>query len=110
MHRAAYGAFDPGPPPSLLIADAASLAVATLLQKTFTAAAGVQGARLMVHDLVPLPPTDPTGATSFSAVLSLIIAGVLGSSIIYMTTQGRTVAVHLSAVAAWGSGQGSSPR
>jgi hypothetical protein len=106
LHRTVYGAFVPGPPPSLLVASAASLAVATLLQKTFAAAASAQGARLMVHDLAPLPPTDPTGATSFSATLSLIIAGVLGSSIIYMTTKGRTVAVHLSAVVALGIGAG----
>jgi hypothetical protein len=106
LHRAVYGAFDPGPPPSLMIADAASLSVATLLQDTFTAAASAHGARLMVQDLVPLPPTDPTGATSFSATLSLIIAGVLGSSIIYSTTRGRTVAVQLSAVLALGIGAG----
>jgi hypothetical protein len=106
LHRAVYGAFDPGPPPSLLIANAASLPVATLLQETFTAADRPHGARLVVHDLVPLPPTDPTGATSFSATLSLIIAGVLGSSIVYMTTRGRTLAAHLSAVIVLGIGAG----
>jgi hypothetical protein len=80
--------------------------VATLLQETFTAAARAQGAQLIVRDLVPLPPTDPVGGTSFSATLSLIIAGVLGSSIIYMIAQRRTIAVHLSAVVALGVGAG----
>jgi hypothetical protein len=106
LRRSVYGAFDPGPPPSLLIADAASLPVATLLQETFTAAARAQGAPLIVHDLVPLPPTDPTGGTAFSATLSLIIAGVLGSSLLYLVTQGRDLAVHLSAVLALGIGAG----
>jgi hypothetical protein len=106
LHRSAYGAFDPGSAPSLLIADAASLPVATLLQETFTAAARAQGAPLIVHDLVPLPPTDPNGATAFSATLSLIIAGVLGSSMLYLVTQRRGLAVHLSAVLALGIGAG----
>jgi hypothetical protein len=106
LHRSVYGAFDPGPPPSLLIADAASLPVATLLQDTFTAAARTQGAPLIVHDLVPLPPTDPDGGTGFSAILSLIIAGVLGSSMLYLVTRGRALAVHLLAVIALGIGAG----
>jgi hypothetical protein len=106
LHRAVYGAFDPGPPPSLLIADAASLPVATLLQETFTAAARAQGAPLIVHDLVPLPPTDPAGATASAATLSLIIAGVLGATILYTVTRGRALAVHLSAVIALGIGAG----
>jgi hypothetical protein len=106
LHRSVYGAFDPGPPPSLLVADAASLPVATLLQDTFTAAARAHGAPLIVHDLVPLPPTDPSGATSFSATLSLIIAGVLGSSMLYLVTQRRSLAVHLLAVIALSIGAG----
>jgi hypothetical protein len=106
LQRSVYGAFDPGPPPSLQVADAASLPVATLLQETFTAAARARGAPLIVHDLVPLPPTDPTGGTAFSATLSLIIAGVLGSSLLYVVTQGRGLAVHLSAVLALGIGAG----
>jgi hypothetical protein len=106
LHRSVYGAFDLGPPPSLVIADAASLPVATLLQETFTAAARAQGAPLIVHDLVPLPPTDPTGGTAFSATLSLTIAGVLGSSMAYMVAKGRVIAVHLSAVLALGIGAG----
>jgi Family of unknown function (DUF5999) len=36
----------------------AALPVATLLQETFTAAARAQDAPLIVHDLVPLPPSD----------------------------------------------------
>jgi hypothetical protein len=106
LHRSVYGAFDPGTPPSLLIADAASLPVATLLQRTFTAAAHAQGAPLIVHDLVPLPPTDPNGGTAFSATLNLIIARVLGSSMLYMVTRDRGLAVHLSAVVALGIGAG----
>jgi hypothetical protein len=106
LHRRVYGAFDPGPPPSLFVADAASLPVAALPQKTFTAAARAQGAPLIVHDLVPLPPTDPTGGTAFSATLSLIIAGVLGSSMLYVVTRRRALAVHLSAVLALGIGAG----
>jgi hypothetical protein len=57
--------------------------------------------------VVPLPPTDPAGGTAFSATLSLIIAGVLGSSMLYLVTRGRPLAVHLSAVIALASGQGS---
>jgi hypothetical protein len=65
LHRSIYGALEPGPRPVLLIADAASSFVAALLQQTFQAAAHAQGQRLTVHDLAPLPPSDPTGATSY---------------------------------------------
>jgi hypothetical protein len=52
----------------------------------------------------PLPPTDPADGTAFSAILSPIIAGVLGSAMLYLVTCGRALAVHLSAVIALGIG------
>lgn len=82
LHRTIYGAFEPGPPPVLLVASAASKFVAGLLQQTFQAAAGAQGQPLVVHDVVPLPPSDSTGATAFSATISMIIVGILGTSMI----------------------------
>jgi hypothetical protein len=39
LHRSIYGALDTGPPPVLLVAEAASSFVAALLEKTFQAAA-----------------------------------------------------------------------
>ncbi|SRR6266566_3203617 len=63
LHRSVYGAFEPGPRPVLLVADAASSFVAALLTQTFRAAAHAQGQRLTVQDLAPLPPSDSTGAT-----------------------------------------------
>ena len=104
MHRAVYGAFDPGPPPVLMVAGAASRAVATLLQQTFQAAAPDQ--RLVVRDLVPLPASDSGGAAAFSAVLSLVVTGVMGASVIYVVTRRRALAVRLAAliVAAVGGG------
>lgn len=107
MHRSIYGALDPGTPATLLVANAASPAVATLLQHVFQAAAAhSSGKRLVVRDVVPLPSSDPTGAAAPSAVLSLIIAGILGSSMIYLLTQGRSLAVRLGALVILAGGAG----
>jgi hypothetical protein len=106
LHRSIYGALQPGPPPGLLVADAASSFVAALLQQTFQAAAHAQGQQLTVHDLAPLPPSDSTGATSFAATISLIVAGILGTSMIYLVTQNRTLAVRLTALVILAVGTG----
>jgi hypothetical protein len=106
LHRSIYGALEPGPPPVLLVADAASSFVAALLQKTFQVAAGAQGRRLTVHDLAPLPPSDSTGATPFAATISLIIVGILGTSMIYLVTRNRTLAVRLTALVILAAGAG----
>jgi hypothetical protein len=106
LHRRVYAAFEPGPRPSLLVATAASRAAEAVLRQTFQAAARARGETLVVRDLVPLPRSDSSGATAFSAVLSLIIAGVLGTSIIYQVTQHRPLAVRLAALVALGTGAG----
>jgi hypothetical protein len=71
LHRSVYGALEPGPQPVLLVAEAASSFVATLLEKTFQDVANTQSQRLTVYDVAPLPSSDPTGATPFAATLSL---------------------------------------
>jgi hypothetical protein len=106
LHRKVYGAFVPGPRPSLLVASAASVAAERVLQQTFQAATRARGETLLVRDIVPLPRSDSSGATAFSALLSLTIAGTLGSSIMYMVTQNRSPAVHLAAVVALAIGAG----
>jgi hypothetical protein len=102
LHRTVYGAFEPGPRPSLLAAGAASVPAERVLERTFQAVTRAQGKTLVVLDLAPLPRSDSSGATSFSAILSLIIAGVLGTSLIYMATQHRSLAVRLAALSASG--------
>jgi hypothetical protein len=106
LHRAVYGAFRPAPTPQLLIASAASPSVATLLQQTFAAAARTQGKVLEVRDLVPLPGSDSRGATAFSMILSLIIAGIMGSAVVYLLGRHRPAPVRLVAMVALGIGAG----
>jgi hypothetical protein len=53
-----------------------------------------------------LPSTDPTGATGFSALLSLLLAGTMGSSIIYLLGQHRPPAARLAAAVGLGIGAG----
>jgi hypothetical protein len=106
LHRSIYGALEPGPRPVLLVAQAAGSFVAALLEQTFQAAALAQGQRLTVHDLAPLPPSDSTGGTSFSATLSLLIVGILGTSMIYLVTRKRTLAVRLTALVILAVGAG----
>jgi hypothetical protein len=106
LHRKVYGAFRPLPSPLLLDASAASPAVATLLQQTFAAAAHTQGKALVTRDLVTLPSSDSSGATAFSTVLSLIIAGIMGSAIIYLLGQHRSAPERLVVTVALGLGAG----
>jgi hypothetical protein len=106
LHREVYGALRPSPTPLLLVASAASPAVATLLQKTFTAAAQAEGKSLVVRDLVPLPSSDSRGATTFSMLISLLVIGIIGSAIIYLLGRHRTPPVHLAVMVALAVGAG----
>jgi hypothetical protein len=106
LHRSVYGAFQPVPSPVLLTASAASPAVAVLLQRTFAGLAGRSGRALAVHDVVPLPASDSSGATTFSAILSLIIAGLAGTTMVYTLTRHRPEAFRLVVTAALGVAAG----
>jgi hypothetical protein len=106
LHRSVYGAFQPVPLPVLLVAEAASPPVAVLLQRTFGTVASRSGRALAVHDLVPLPSSDSSGATTSSAVFSLIIAGLLGTTIIYTLTRHRPEKVRVLVTVALGVGAG----
>lgn len=99
LHRSIYGAFQPGPPPVILVANAASPPVATLLQKTFTPAALRSGqGHFTLQDVAPLPPWDSTGATSSSGVLAIVIAGLAGASLVYLITRRASALARLLAI------------
>ncbi len=106
LHRSVYGAFQPAPSPVLLVADAASPPVAALLQRTFASVASGSGRALAVHDLVPLPSSDSSGATSYSAILSLIIVGLAGTSVVFILTRHRPEAVRVVLTVVMGVGAG----
>jgi hypothetical protein len=106
QHRSVYGAFQPVPSPVLLTASAASPAVAVLLQRTFAALAGRSGRALAVHDVVPLPASDSSGTTTFSAILSLIIVGLAGTTMVFTLTRHRPEAFRLVVTAALGVAAG----
>jgi hypothetical protein len=106
LHRSVYGAFQRAPASVLLVASAASPAVAVLLQRTFSGVASRSGRALAVHDLVPLPSSDSSGATSFSAILSLILAGLAGTSLVYAFTMHRSEAARVLLTVALGVGAG----
>jgi hypothetical protein len=89
LRRSVYGAFQPVPSADLLVASAASPAVAALLQRTFAGVASRSGRALAVQDLVPLPSSDSSGATTFSLILSLIIAGLASTTLVYTLTRHR---------------------
>jgi hypothetical protein len=106
LHRSVYGAFQPDPSTVLLVASAASPPVAALLQRTFASVASRSGRALTVRDLVPLPSSDSSGATTFSAVLSLIIAGLAGTTLVYTLTRHRPESLRVAATVALGVGAG----
>src|SRR2546421_564792 len=72
--RRIWGALRPEPTRVALVATAASPAISRLLQQAAAGARKTIGQPIVVRDLVPLPSSDSTGATAFSAALSLIIA------------------------------------
>jgi hypothetical protein len=100
LHRTVYGALRPQPSPLLLVASAASPAVAGLLEATAVTAARAQRRPLVVDDIVPLPSSDSRGATAFSMVLSLIIAGIMGSAVIYLFDRHRSQPERLATMVA----------
>jgi hypothetical protein len=106
LDRTVYGAFRPLPSPLLLVASAASPTVAALLEQTVAAAARAQGQALVVRDLVPLPSSDSRGATAFSMILSLIIAGIMGSAVIYLLDRHRPQPQRLATMVALAFGVG----
>jgi hypothetical protein len=102
LDRSVYGAYSPGSPRLLLIASAASVPVAALLKQTFAP----QGPAAAVRDVAPLPSSDPNGATAFSMLLSLIIAGQLGAVIIFTLGQHRSALERLAVITAMAIGAG----
>jgi hypothetical protein len=56
--------------------------------------------------VVPLPASDSTGATTFSAILGLILAGLAGTSLVYTFTRhrGEVVRILATLVIAVGAG------
>jgi hypothetical protein len=106
LHRSVYGAFQPVPLRILLTASAASPAVAALLQRTFATVVGRSGRPIAVRDVVPLPASDSSGATTFSAILSLIIVGLAGTTMVYTLTRHRPEAFRLVVTAALGVAAG----
>lgn len=106
LDRAVYGAYQPTPSPVLIVANAASPPVAALLQRVFGSATQVSGRALFVQDVAPLPPSDSTGATTFSALLGLIIAGVAGSTLVYTLTRNRHEGVRIVATTGVAIGAG----
>jgi hypothetical protein len=68
-----------------------------LFEKVFGTVSRASGQPLLIRDVVPLPASDSSGATTFSALLSLILAGLLVSTLIYTLTQRRPVTVRLAA-------------
>lgn len=106
LHRAVYAAYRSVPSPLLLIASAASPVVATIVQRSFTAAQGSHAQTLVVRDLAALPRSDPNGTTAFSMILSLILAGMMGSTIIYLLGQHRSPPERLGLTIALAVGAG----
>jgi hypothetical protein len=105
LRRAVYGAYSPGPSPRLLVASAASRSVVSLLEQQF-GGAGANGQRPVVQDLAPLPSSDPNGATGFSMLLSLILAGELGAVLIFTLGRHRSAVSRLPVIAGMGLGAG----
>ncbi|MFE3457591.1 hypothetical protein ACFXKD_08590 [Nocardiopsis aegyptia] len=88
--REVYGALVVGPDGGeVLIASAASPAVARLLTGIGAAVPAEAGGPWPVTDLAPTPDDDPQGAGVASVVLPLVIGGMAGAVVISQRVRGR---------------------
>lgn len=94
----AYAAIVAGPhAETLYIETAASPGTAAALTKGFTAAAAALKMPLQVHDLAPLPASDPTGVSAFFLVAAWVLGGYLGATVLGLMTGGvRSRSLRLS--------------
>jgi hypothetical protein len=106
LDRSVYGAYSPAPSPRLLVASAASPSIASLLKQRFAGAGGINGRSPVVQDVARLPSSDPNGATAFSMLLSLILAGELGAVLIFSLGRHRSAVSRLLVIAGMGLGAG----
>ncbi|MFI5913594.1 ABC transporter permease [Dactylosporangium sp. NPDC051541] len=92
--REVYGAIDlTSGKPQLIIASAASPAVAQALQQVAQGLAGNQS-EVAVRDLVPLPVDDPRGAGLAAGALPLVLGGIIAAGLLtsLIVGMGRRVA------------------
>ncbi|WP_327007910.1 hypothetical protein OHA72_11930 [Dactylosporangium sp. NBC_01737] len=82
LDREVYGAIDlSSGHPQLIIASAASPAIATALQQVAQALGGTEAA-VPVRDLVPLPTDDPRGAGLAAGALPLVLGGIVAAGLL----------------------------
>jgi hypothetical protein len=92
---------------TLLIATAASPGTATVLTKAFTQAAAALKVPLAVHDLAPLPASDPTGTSEFFLIIAWMLGGYVGATLLALMLGGprssnlRNALLRLGLVAAY---------
>lgn len=78
--REVYGAYAPRARVGrVLVAGAAGLPMAGVLQQAFTAVDQQRNVQTVVTDVVPLPPDDVTGGSGYLIALVVALAGVIGA-------------------------------
>jgi len=89
--RQVYGAIDlSSGTPQVIVASAASAAVAQTLQSGATALSQAQGSStaVAIRDLVPLPADDPRGAGLAAGALPLVMGGLLAALLLTRLVRG----------------------
>lgn len=98
--RRAYAMLVPGDPAAnkaqdrrsqLYVASAANRTMATVLPVVFDRLAAEQGQpSVRVHELAPLPPEDSNGLAGFYAVVSWMVGGYFGATLLGMVGRARS--------------------
>jgi hypothetical protein len=87
--REVYGAIVVGAQgPEVLVATAASPAVAQVLTQVAGGLAATEGAPPQVTDVVPLPEDDPRGAGLAAGALPLVLGGIISAVLLTQRVQG----------------------
>ena len=91
--------------PRLLVASAASPAVATALRQVAAGLGAASGTPVAVEDVVPAPAADPRGAGLAAAALPLALGGIATAGLTSRLVRGRArqAATALAAAAAGGA-------
>lgn len=87
--REVYGAIVAGAEgPEVLVASAASPAVAQMLTQVAGGMAATEGVAPQVTDVVPLPEDDPRGAGLAAGALPLVLGGIISAALLTQRVQG----------------------
>jgi hypothetical protein len=103
LHASVNGALivGPGTTDQILVASAAGVSLQQVIVNALSAERRARGRQVQIIDLVPLPPGDRAGQSSFVFEIGLLIPGVIGSVGFYLLGRRARLWVRVGAAAGY---------